>query len=155
MKFYCLQLYKEKRLCLLGIDFSNLEIFSKMLTVTSRRVHLLQSFQVIVLSLSRKCTKSLTHIYFSFLLISQSLIDHGVRVEEELSISYTVCYLDVSENPAAEEKLINLGLRIGGFFSDAGWYAKSEQVLLACKQLCLANNSTPQNWCRTLECCRK
>ncbi|KAF3422649.1 hypothetical protein E2986_10084 [Frieseomelitta varia] len=123
------QLYKEKRLCLLGIDFSNLEIFSKMLTVTSRRVHLLQSFQ--------------------------SLIDHGVRVEEELSISYTVCYLDVSENPAAEEKLINLGLRLGGFFSDAGWYAKSEQVLLACKQLCLANNSTPQNWCRTLECCRK
>lgn len=45
--FFALQLYKEKRLCLLGCDFNNLEIFSKMLTVTSRRVHLLQSFQVI------------------------------------------------------------------------------------------------------------
>lgn len=95
------------------------------------------------------------YVYFSFPLIFQSLIDHKIRVEEELSMSYTVCYLHVSESPAADEKLINLGLRIGGFFSDGGWYAKSEQVLLACKQLCLANNSTPQNWCRTLECCRK
>ncbi|XP_071872684.1 protein interacting with APP tail-1 isoform X1 [Bombus fervidus] len=123
------QLYKERKLCLLGCDFNNLEIFSKMLTVTSRRVHLLQSFQ--------------------------TLIDHKIQVEEELSMSYTVWYLHGTENAAADEKLINLGLRIGGFFSDGGWYANSKRVLLACKQLCLANNSTPQNWCRTLECCRK
>ncbi|CAL7941129.1 unnamed protein product [Xylocopa violacea] len=122
------QLYKEKKLLLLGIDFSNLEIFSKMLTVTNRCVHLLQSFQ--------------------------SLIDHGIRVEVELTSNYRACYLNC-ENQACEEKLINLGLRIGGFFADAGLYAKSAEVLLTCKQLCCENNSTPEKWCRTLECYRR
>lgn len=117
------QLYKEKRLCLLGIDFSNLEIFSKMLTVTSRRTGLLQ--------------------------ICQALIDHGIQVIEELAMSYCLGAREDVDNP---EKVINLGLRIGGFFSDGGWYAKSEQVLVACKELCLAHND---NWCRTLECYRK
>ncbi|XP_034174951.1 protein interacting with APP tail-1 isoform X1 [Osmia lignaria lignaria] len=122
------QLYKEKKLCLMGEAFSDLKIFSKMLTVTNRRVHLLQCFQ--------------------------SLIDHGILFEEGLRISYKICHLHAYQNPVAEQKLINLGLRIGEFISDAGWYTKSEHVLLACKKLCVANNSTPEDWCRTLECYR-
>ncbi|XP_017878965.1 amyloid protein-binding protein 2 isoform X2 [Ceratina calcarata] len=122
------QLYKEKRLYLLGIDLRNPKIFSRMLTVTNRRVHLLQCFQ--------------------------GLIEDGVRIEIDLSCSYIACCLD-NENTAAQDKLIELGLKLGRFLSDAGWYAKSEEILLACKNLCLANNSTPDQWYRTLECYRR
>lgn len=122
------QLYKEKRLYLLGIDLRNPDIFSRMLTVTNRRVHLLQCFQ--------------------------GLIEDGVRIEIDLSCSYIACCLD-NNDTAAQEKLIELGLRLGRFLSDAGWYAKSEEILLACKNLCLENNSTPDKWYRTLECYRR
>lgn len=61
----------------------------------------------------------------------------------------------VRENPTAQDKTINLGLRLGGFLSDAGWYSESEEVLSACKELCIANNQTPEDWCRTLDCCHK
>ncbi|KAG7198690.1 hypothetical protein KM043_001688 [Ampulex compressa] len=123
------QLYKEKRLCLLGVELSDLETFSRMLKVTNRRIHLLQSFQ--------------------------ALMDHGTRVGKELTISYNVCCLRVKEKPQAQDKVINLGLRLGSFLSDAGWYSESERVLLACKELCIADNETPENWCRTLNCCHK
>lgn len=82
-------------------------------------------------------------------------MDHGTRVGKELAISYKVCCLHVRENPAVQDKIINLGLRLGGFLSDAGWYLESEQVLLACRELCITDNQTPQNWCRTLDCCHK
>ncbi|XP_043264373.1 amyloid protein-binding protein 2 isoform X1 [Colletes gigas] len=123
------QLYKGKRLCLLGVELSNLDTFSKMMTVTNRRVNLLECFQ--------------------------GLIDHGIRIEEELTIRYCLLCTFRSENPGVQEETINLGLRLGEFLSDAGWYMESKQVLLDCRQLCLANNTTPKNWCQTLECCRR
>ncbi|EFN75236.1 amyloid protein-binding protein 2 [Harpegnathos saltator] len=123
------QLYREKRLCLLGVELSDLETFSKILKVTNRRIHLLQTFQ--------------------------ALMDHGTKVGKELAINYDVCCFRVRENPAEQDKMINLGLRLGGFLSDAGWYVESEQVLSTCRNLCIAYNQTPQNWCRTLDCCHK
>ncbi|XP_066596978.1 amyloid protein-binding protein 2 isoform X2 [Prorops nasuta] len=123
------ELYKEKRLCLLGMEFTDLETFSKMLKVTNRRIHLLESFQ--------------------------ALMDHGTKVGHQLSINYNLQSLRVRENPQAKKKIINLGLRLGGFLSDAGWYRNSEMVLLPCKNLCLTDNQTPENWCRTLDCCYK
>ncbi|XP_076669852.1 protein interacting with APP tail-1 [Andrena cerasifolii] len=123
------QLYKERRLCLLGAELSNLETFSKMLKVTSRHMHLLECFQI--------------------------LMDHGQRVWQELSVRYLLCYVLGSKDPFTQGEMINLGLRVGGFLSEGGWYAESERVLLICSKVCLANNSTPENWCRTLECCRR
>lgn len=82
-------------------------------------------------------------------------MDHGTKVGKELAISYDVCCFRVRENPAEQDKMINLGLRLGGFLSDAGWYVESEQVLSTCRNLCIASNQTPQNWCRTLDCCHK
>lgn len=80
---------------------------------------------------------------------------HGIRVGKNLAISYNMHCFQVRENPAAQDKTINLGLRLGGFLSDAGWYSESEEVLLACKELCIANNQNPEDWCRTLDCCHK
>ncbi|XP_020292274.1 amyloid protein-binding protein 2 [Pseudomyrmex gracilis] len=123
------QLYKDKKICMLGSELSCLETFSKMLKVTNRRIHLLQIFQ--------------------------APINHGIKVEQNLAFKYVMYSLDERENPAVQDKIINLGLRLGAFLSDAGWYAESEQVLFACKELCIANNQTPENWFRTLDCCHK
>lgn len=123
------QLYKEKRLCLLGLELSQLDTFSRILKVTNRRIHLLQIFQ--------------------------ALMDHDTRVNNELAMKYEVCCFDIKDDPAARRKMINLGLRLGGFLSDAGWYLESQKVLLACKKLCINARPNPQNWCRTLDCCHK
>lgn len=127
------QLYKKNKLCLLGVEFSNLDTFSRMLRVTDRHIHLLQTFQ--------------------------ALMDHGTGVGEELAIRYILCCnmrcTAINKNPAALEKIISLGLRLGGFLNDAGWFSESEQVLLACKELCVWDNDTPEKWCRTLVCCQK
>ncbi|XP_012259269.2 amyloid protein-binding protein 2 [Athalia rosae] len=120
------QLYKEKRLCLLGVELCQLDTFSRLLKVTSRRIHLLQIFQ--------------------------ALMDHDTRVDKELVREYEMRCLG---DPVTHRKVINLGLRLGGFLSDAGWYAKSQKVLLACKKLCTSARPNPQNWCRTLDCCHK
>ena len=82
-------------------------------------------------------------------------MDHGMRVCSELAISYDVCCLGVRENNHTREKIINLGLKLGGFLSEAGWYSESERVLLTCKDLCISDNENLQNWCLTLDCCHK
>ncbi|XP_043680411.1 amyloid protein-binding protein 2 isoform X2 [Vespula pensylvanica] len=111
------------------MELGDLETFSRMLNVTNRRVHLLQSFQ--------------------------ALMDHGTMVGKELAISYDICCIRVEENLAAHDKVINVGLRLGEFLSDAGWYTESERVLLACKKLSILDEPTPENLCRTLKCCCK
>ncbi|KZC14496.1 Amyloid protein-binding protein 2 [Dufourea novaeangliae] len=100
-----------------------------MLTVIDRRIHLFQCFQ--------------------------ELIEGRTGIKKVLTMRYTSCCFHTNKNPASQEKMIMLGFRLGGFLSDAGWYVESEQVFLNCRQLCLANNTTPENWCRTLECCRR
>ncbi|XP_012529899.1 amyloid protein-binding protein 2 [Monomorium pharaonis] len=123
------QLYKERRLCILGAELSELDTFSKMLKVTNRRLHLLKIFQ--------------------------APMDHKIRIAENLVFEYNICCFDERKNSMPQDKLINLGLRLGGFLSDAGWYLESKKVLLTCKQLCLDHNRTPKDWCRTLDCCHK
>ncbi|EZA53347.1 hypothetical protein DMN91_004654 [Ooceraea biroi] len=126
------QLYKERKLCILGTELSDLETFSKMLKVTNRRIDLLQIFQ--------------------------APMEHGVRVGKQLVISYNMhCYQvrHPYQHPDAQDKIIHLGLRLGGFLSDAGWYSESQEVLLACKELCMTYNQTPKEWFRTLDCCHK
>ncbi|XP_046832826.1 amyloid protein-binding protein 2 isoform X2 [Vespa velutina] len=119
-------LYQERRLCLLGMELGDLETFSRMLNVTNRRVHLLQSFQ--------------------------ALMDHGTMVGKELAISYDLCCIRVKKILADHDKVINVGLRLGEFLSDAGWYKESEQVLLACMRLSFVDERTLENLCRTLKC---
>ena len=82
-------------------------------------------------------------------------MDHGTKVGNELATSYSMCCTSNKDNSKAHEKLVNLGLRLGGFLSDAGWYAESEKVLLACKDLCLSDPQNVHSWCRILDCCHK
>ncbi|XP_014209182.1 amyloid protein-binding protein 2 isoform X2 [Copidosoma floridanum] len=123
------QLYKNRKLCLLGMELSDLNTLLRMLKVTNKRIHLHKSFQ--------------------------ALMDHGTKIGNELAISYNLCYLGNKDNFSAHETIINLGLRLGKFLNDAGWYFESEQVLLACKDLCVSGPQNPENWCRTLDCCYK
>lgn len=69
--YLCLQLYKEKRLCLLSAALSDVKTFSRMLTVTSRRVQLLACFQVIVSVIEKPIEKlKIYRILRNFLLES-------------------------------------------------------------------------------------
>ncbi|KAF7990452.1 hypothetical protein HCN44_000257 [Aphidius gifuensis] len=123
------QLFKERRLCLLGGELSDLEKFTRMLKVRNRRIHLLQIFQ--------------------------TLMDHGTKIGNELSISYSACCLEVRKKPHLQKNTINLGLKLGCFLSDAGWYLESEKVLIECRNLCLIDDDSTDNWCRILDCCHK
>lgn len=82
-------------------------------------------------------------------------MDHGTKIGNELAISYNICCHSSKDNFAAQERIINLGLHLGAFLSDAGWYLESEKVLLACKDLCVTGPQNPDSWCRTLDCCHK
>ena len=43
----------------------------------------------------------------------------------------------------------------GGFLSDAGWFAESEKVLLACQDLCHCTEPCIKYWFKLLECYHK
>jgi hypothetical protein len=58
-----LQMFLEKRSCLLAVEFSELEVFIRMLTIKHKRVKLLKSFQ--------------------------GLINHGTNVPDELIQDFT------------------------------------------------------------------
>jgi len=123
------KLYKEKRLCLLGAEFSDLNVFGRVLNVTSRRMFLLRSFQ--------------------------ALMDHGTQVAKELASAYVRrCNISLSYS-SSRDTAIELGLRLGGFLSDAGWLAESEKVLLACQDLCRCTEPCIKYWFKLLECYHK
>ncbi|XP_063990114.1 amyloid protein-binding protein 2 [Diachasmimorpha longicaudata] len=127
------QLYKEKRLCLLSQELTHMDVFTRMLKVRDRRTDLLQMFQ--------------------------SLMDHGTKIANDIVVAYSICCLEVLKKPYAKKEVINLGLRLGSFLCDSGWYVESEEALNACKNLCIMSNcqeyETPESLCRTLDCCHK
>lgn len=66
-----------------------------------------------------------------------------------------MCSFSLEDKPSAREQIINLGLRLGGFYSDAGCYVDSQKILERCKELCLKGNDELSTWRRILDCCRK
>ncbi|CAD6208397.1 GSCOCG00003404001-RA-CDS [Cotesia congregata] len=96
------ELYKKNKLCLLGAEFNNLDTFSKMLRVRNKRIQLFQVFQ--------------------------ALMDHGTKIDNELAISYNVCCLEIKKKSNCQANIIDLGLKLGSFLSDAGWYAESTKA---------------------------
>ncbi|CAG2053710.1 unnamed protein product [Timema podura] len=155
------KLYTEKRLCLLGLELSEIDIFSRLLRVSSRRQVLLRMFQkfddlagVIVGTFLLTPPK----IGSNFELHSpglDSLMDHGTRVSRDLALCYARKCSIVKSNPTARDMLIDLGLRLGGFLSDSGWFSDAEKVLISCRDLCQSTDATPRYWKKTLGCCHK
>ncbi|KAL5016659.1 hypothetical protein ScPMuIL_006248 [Solemya velum] len=121
------KLYNKGRLCQLGMEFSDLDTFAKVLKVIDKR-HLLH------------------HCF-------QALMDHGVRISEVLADCFSSQYTpETCIVPCNREKAIGLGFSLGGFLSDAGWFFDSEKVYRSCLQLCQMNIMQACRY-RALECC--
>jgi len=98
--------FKEKRLCLLGVEFSDLDIFARMLKATNKRLQLLRSFQ--------------------------TLMDHGAQIARELSNTYRIraTHHQCAEVTLSEKiTVVDLGISLGGFLNEAGWFHEGERVL--------------------------
>uniref|UniRef100_A0A673KWK7 Amyloid protein-binding protein 2-like n=1 Tax=Sinocyclocheilus rhinocerous TaxID=307959 RepID=A0A673KWK7_9TELE len=121
------KLYQQGRLCQLGGEFCELEVFAKVLRASDKR-HLLH------------------HCF-------QALMDHGVKVASVLANSFSRRCSYIAESDAhVKEKAIQFGFVLGGFLSDAGWYGDAEKVFLSCLQLCTLHDEV-LHWYRAVECC--
>uniref|UniRef100_A0A3P8Z056 Uncharacterized protein n=1 Tax=Esox lucius TaxID=8010 RepID=A0A3P8Z056_ESOLU len=121
------KLYQQGRLCQLGGEFCELEVFAKVLRASDKR-HLLH------------------HCF-------QALMDHGVKVSSVLANSFGRRCSYIAESSAhVKEKAVQFGFVLGGFLSDAGWYSDAEKVFLSCLQLCTLHDEVLQ-WYRAVECC--
>lgn len=128
------QMCNDKKLCVLGSELSNLDIFERLLKFTGAQQRLIQCFQAVI-------------------------IEHGSNLSGDLARTYMVrCNLhsrDTTIDIQARDRLIHMGLRLGGFLNDAGWYADAEKVLLACRDLCQSAPQTTHYVRLTLECCHR
>ncbi|KAK5905164.1 hypothetical protein CesoFtcFv8_006657 [Champsocephalus esox] len=121
------KLYQQGRLCQLGGEFCELEVFAKVLRASDKR-HLLH------------------HCF-------QALMDHGVKVASVLANSFSRRCSYIAESDAhVKEKAIQFGFVLGGFLSDAGWYGDAEKVFLSCLQLCTLQSEVLHCF-RAVECC--
>lgn len=100
-------MHSEKKLCLLSLEFEDITVFKRILGVKHKREQLLRNFQ--------------------------SLVDHCSNVAVQLIHGFT-SYCDDSVN---REEAINFGLRLGGFFSEGGWFQNAISVLVTVERLCL------------------
>ncbi|XP_034831741.1 amyloid protein-binding protein 2 [Maniola hyperantus] len=120
------KMLQEKRLCILGAELSDLDKFERLLRFSGAQLRLLQCFQAV--------------------------IEHGSKLSAELAGSYLA---RCDANSKSHNSLIQLGLRLGGFLNEAGWYADAQRVLLRCRDLCQAQPQTAHYKRLTLECCHR
>ncbi|XP_049806241.1 amyloid protein-binding protein 2 [Schistocerca nitens] len=123
------KLYQDQTLCLLNLEFTDIDVFSTMLKVSNKRLQLLRSFQ--------------------------ALMDHSRRITKDLTSAYIRKCNSVQLDPSSRENVIDLGLRLGNFLGDAGWYAESEKVLVTCRDICYMSDGSIYCIQKLLECCHK
>lgn len=116
-------MYLEKRLCLLSVEFSELEVFTRLLMMKHKRAKLLRSFQ--------------------------SLIEHGSKVMDELILDYSK-YLTNPER--VSHATIDIGLKLGGFFNEGAWYNKAIEVLNIVEKICNAKEKDVDVLKQLLDC---
>ncbi|XP_049873684.1 amyloid protein-binding protein 2 [Pectinophora gossypiella] len=120
------KMLQEKRLCILGAELSELDTFERLLRFSGAQLRLLQCFQAV--------------------------IEHGSKLSGELASGYLA---RCDAHSRATDALIYLGLRLGGFLNEAGWYADAQRVLLRCREMCQAQPQTTYYKRLTLECCHR
>lgn len=123
-----IMLYQKARLCVLGMEFSDLDIFSRMLKVQNRTM-LIKCFQ--------------------------GVMKHGTGVSRELANAFIKRCSSKDITLKMKDSLIDLGIRLGSFLCDAGWLTESCEVLNHSKNLCLTMPDSEEVWRKTLECCYK
>ncbi|XP_033748176.1 amyloid protein-binding protein 2-like [Pecten maximus] len=120
------KLYNKGQLCQLGMDFSDLDTFSKVLKIIDKRHLLHHSFQ--------------------------ALMDHCVRLSDILADAFTVQLMPSScPDTVSRDRAIQFGLSLGGFLSDAGWFYASEKVFKGCLLLCQMDDVT-SSLLKALDC---
>lgn len=119
-------MYLEKRLCLLSVEFSELEVFTRLLKMKHKRAKLLKSFQ--------------------------SLIEHGSKVMNELIFAYSK-YLTNPEQ--ANSKIIDMGLKLAGFFNEGAWCNNAIEVLNIVEKICKAKEKDVNILKQLLDCYHK
>lgn len=122
-------MYQQARLCVLGVEFSDLDIFSRVLKVTNNRIQLIKCFEAVM--------------------------RHDKGLSKTLASAYAKRCNGEEMTLAEKENVIDLGIRLGGFLCDAGWFAESSRVLSCCKKVCLTSPENIDSWIKTLECCYK
>lgn len=81
----------------------------------------------------------------------QVLTDKGYRISEPLVLEFT----EKSTQRNEAYNIIDVGLRLGGFLSDIGWYSDSAAVLKIVEEHCLKSKQNPQIWRKMLQCYHK
>ncbi|GFO08684.1 amyloid protein-binding protein 2 [Plakobranchus ocellatus] len=120
------KLYDKNGLEELGNEFKDLSVFMRVLRVKNKRVYLHRSFQAIMdteVNLAQVLAKE-----FCNRLTPEALSDEIVK-----------------------NKLIQLGLSLGSFLCEAGWFADSTSIYAACLDACINDESTPNKY-RAMEC---
>ncbi|XP_072396043.1 amyloid protein-binding protein 2 [Diabrotica undecimpunctata] len=120
------RMFIEKRLCLLAVELSDLEVFNRILSVKHQRMKFLKSFQ--------------------------SLIDHGTSSTEELIKAYVHYGQKTDSN---DLKVIETGLRIGGFFNDGGLFDCSIEILKIAEKFCMRREKDVTTLKLMLDCYHK
>lgn len=119
-------MYLEKRLCLLSVEFSELEVFTRLLKMKHKRAKLLKSFQ--------------------------SLIEHGSKVMDELIFAYSKHLLNLEHTTT---QIIDIGLKLAGFFNEGAWYNKAIDLLNVIEKICKAKEKDDVVLKQLLDCYHK
>ncbi|KAF6207038.1 hypothetical protein GE061_018276 [Apolygus lucorum] len=126
-----MNLYNQNKSCILVVEFGDLDVFSKLLKITNSRVMLIKCFQAL------QC--------------------HGTSLAYDLAQSYKIkaFYCQEKYCVSLKDSTIDIGIRLGGFLIDTGWFLESITVLTKCKELCLTLADNLPAWKKILECCHK
>lgn len=106
------QLCIRQNLCLLRPELGEVQILIRLLSVTCKRAKLLK--------------------------IYQALLDHEYKcrsIYKTLVINYGELVNIPTTNP--NKDLIDVGLKLGAFFNEGGWYDSSMELLSTTEKLCL------------------
>ncbi|BFZ18781.1 hypothetical protein BsWGS_21820 [Bradybaena similaris] len=111
------KLYDKNVLDDLGKEFQDLNIFSRVLRVMNKRVLLHRCFQAIM--------------------------DNEVKLAQILSQKFCKHLTpDILEDRVAKGRVLQLGLSLGAFLCEAGWFADSTAIYTACLNACIDDQSS-------------
>lgn len=95
-------LFNDRRLCILSGEFSQLNIFRRLLYVKSKRIFLIRCYQ--------------------------ELLNHGTDLNRCLLTAYKK-YADDLEYGLPDKVMIKTGIMMGSFLNECGWFEYSAQFL--------------------------
>ncbi|KAK7087291.1 amyloid protein-binding protein 2-like [Littorina saxatilis] len=120
-------LFNNNEQSLLHHEFGHLDIFSRILRVNNKRAQL--------------------HYIF------QTLMDHNSKIIRRLTDQFLGQMTPSRLSDQVDRvKILHVGLALGGFFSEAGWFSESERVYQACLDA-VRHDSSEAGLFRAVEYC--